>query len=229
MLSIMSRYACPTPSRKPHPLWGGLTARIMCGCGRARRARLRGLRGLRCQRCAQTRTTRRFAARATGCRQCIADRCGYSTRVWPCPPPGAPAPVWRLRCAWPTGAWSPARRISVIVLGAMGYGGYAGKRAAARGIVRGRLAPPSSYISISTYLLTADQRGDGMYPPTATHSGARIAQFCARAVSYQAYHRADRPSRALRAAHAGTAARYAHLPLARHLEAHQSSDQKLSR
>lgn len=58
-----------------------------------------------------------------------------------------------------------------------------------------------------------------MSPPTATHSGARIAQFCARAVSYQAYHRADRPSRALRAAHAGTAARYAHLPLARHLEA----------
>ena len=44
----------PTPSRKPHTLWGGLTARIMCGCGRARRARLRGLRGLRCQRCAQT-------------------------------------------------------------------------------------------------------------------------------------------------------------------------------
>ena len=56
MLSIMSRYACPTPSRKPHPLRGGLTARKECGCGRARRARPRGLRGLRCQRCAQTRT-----------------------------------------------------------------------------------------------------------------------------------------------------------------------------
>ena len=72
--------------------------------------------------------------------------------------------------------------------GCHGLRGYDRERAAARGIVRGRLAPPSSYtsyINISTYLLTADQRGDGMSPPTATHSGARIAQFCARAVSTQ--------------------------------------------
>ena len=82
------------------------------------------------------------------------------------------------------------------------------ERAAARRIVRGRLAPPSSYVSLSTYLLTADQRGDSLHLPTATHSGAREAQLCARAVGYQAYHRADRPSRALRAAHAGTAAWY---------------------
>lgn len=51
MLCINSDCVCPTPSRKPRPFSGGLTARIMCGCGRARRARLRGLR---CQRCAQT-------------------------------------------------------------------------------------------------------------------------------------------------------------------------------
>lgn len=143
MLCINSDCVCPTPSRKPRPFSGGLTARIMCGCGRARRARLRGLRGLRCQRCAQTRTARRCAARATGCRQCIADRCDYAACVWPCPPPGAPAPVWRLRCAWPTGAWSHAHRISAIVLGAMGYGGYDGS-ALRRAMMRGRLAPPSS-------------------------------------------------------------------------------------
>lgn len=62
MLCINSDFVCPTPSRKPRPFSGGLTARKICGCGRARRARLCGLR---CQRCAQTRTTRRFAARAT--------------------------------------------------------------------------------------------------------------------------------------------------------------------
>lgn len=46
MLCINSDFVCPTPSRKPHPLWGGLAARIMCGCGRARRARLRGATGV---------------------------------------------------------------------------------------------------------------------------------------------------------------------------------------
>ena len=127
----MTCSACPTPSRKPHPLWGGLTARIMCGCGRARRARLRGLRGLRVSAARIRGTPRRCAARATGCRQCVADRCDYAACVWPCPPPGAPAPVWRLRCAWPTGAWSHAHRISAIVLGA-GLRGLRWERAAAR-------------------------------------------------------------------------------------------------
>lgn len=91
---------------------------------------------------------------------------------------------------------------------ARGLRGQRWERAAARRIVKGRHKPPSSYVSLSTYLLTADQRGDGLHLPTATHSGAREAQLCARAVGYQAYHRADRPSRALRAAHAGTAAWY---------------------
>lgn len=114
---------------------------------------------------------------------------------------------WRAR--W--GRRDASRRAGVMGLRApargdvrLRYGACASRRA---GVMRLR-APPSSYISTSTYLLTANQRGDGMSPPTATHSGARIKQLCARAVSYQAYHRADCPSRALRAAHAGTAARY---------------------
>lgn len=147
----MTCSACPTPSRKPHPLWGGLAARIMCGCGRARRARLRGLRGLRCQRCAQTGRTRRCAARATGCRQCIADRCDYAACVWLCPPPGAPAPVWRLRCAWPTGAWPHAHRISAIVLGA-GLRGLRWERAAARNDERAAHAALQLYRPIDVSL-----------------------------------------------------------------------------
>lgn len=118
----------PDPLAETPPLWGGLTARIMCGCGRARRARLRGLR---CQRCAQTRTVATLRGAGYDCKHCVADRCDYAACVWPCPPPGAPAPVWRLRCAWPAGAWSHAHRISAIVLGAMGYGGYVGARCGA--------------------------------------------------------------------------------------------------
>lgn len=61
MLCINSDCVCPTPSRKPRPFSGGLTARIMCGCGRARRARPRGLRGLRVS--AARRRGRRDASR----------------------------------------------------------------------------------------------------------------------------------------------------------------------
>lgn len=74
-----------------------------------------------------------------GCKHSAASLCGYAARVWPCPPRGPVVPRWRLRCAWPTGAWPPAPRISVIVLGAVGYVGYDGsalrrarERAAAR-------------------------------------------------------------------------------------------------
>lgn len=119
------------------------------------------------------------------------------------PPPGPVVPVWRLRSARATanvpgaprslrGCWARCgARVTWVTMGA-----------------RCGAQPPSSYIYLSSYLLTADQRGDGLHLPTATHSGAREAQLCARAVGYQAYHRADRPSRALRAAHAGTAAWY---------------------
>lgn len=132
MLSIMSRYACPTPSRKPHPLWGGLTARIMCGCGRARRVRLRGLR---CQRCAQTgdgaalrgalglrglpgnlgRSKSRRALWGALAALCAAVALRGRAR----PPPGTGVPVWRLRAlrrAWATAAFPSApcslRRLS---------------------------------------------------------------------------------------------------------------------
>lgn len=132
MLIIKSRYACPTPSRKPHPLWGGLTARIMCGCGRARRARLRGLR---CQRCAQTgdgaalrgalglrglpgnleRSKSRRALWGALAALCAAVALRGRAR----PPPGTGVPVWRLRAlrrAWATAAFPSApcslRRLS---------------------------------------------------------------------------------------------------------------------
>lgn len=61
-----------------------------------------------------------------GCKHCVASPCGYAARVWPCPPRGPVVPRWRLRSARPAGACPPAPRISAIVLGAMGYGGYDG-------------------------------------------------------------------------------------------------------
>ena len=99
----ITRFACPTPSRKPHPLWGGLTARIMCGCGRARRARLRGLRGYVVSAARRQGTARRCAARATVCisalrfyasarRACVhARRADLPSRAGGCAPLGLPA------------------------------------------------------------------------------------------------------------------------------------------
>lgn len=130
--------ACPIPSRKPHPLWGGLTARIMCGCGRARRARLRGLRGLRCQRCAQTGdgATLRGAlglreatsvSKAHQARQnmrgALAALCAaVALRGRARPPPGTGVPVWRLRAlrrAWATAA-CPSAHCSLRCLSGAG-------------------------------------------------------------------------------------------------------------
>lgn len=132
MLCINSDCVCPTPSRKPRPFSGGLTARKICGCGRARRARLRGLR---CQRCAQTGDGAALRG-ALGLRGLLGNLGRSKSRraLWGAlaalcaavalrgrarPPPGTGVPVWRLRAlrrAWATAAFPSApcslRRLS---------------------------------------------------------------------------------------------------------------------
>lgn len=152
-----------------------------------------------------------------GCKHCAASPCGYAARVWPCPPRGPVVPRWRLRSARPAGACPPAPRISACVLGAMGYG----ERAEARRIVRGRLAPPSSYIgSIDVPL---DCRAARRWYITADGDALRSA------VSAALRPRRQLPSLSPRCSSVKSASRRsrgycfvmsATRPLARHLKAH---------
>jgi hypothetical protein len=116
---------------------GRADARKVCACGRARGLGHGGYEGyegyegyggdvsaLRAD--GDDATLRDAGYGGYGCKHCVASPCGYAARVWPCPPRGPVVPRWRLRCAWPTGACPPAPRISAIMLGAMGYGGYDG-------------------------------------------------------------------------------------------------------